>query len=65
MNKEISLENRKYNLISQITNFDNEKIIQKIEDFIYLIKLQKMYDENLNNKEDNNPDNLFIEHQFN
>lgn len=65
MENEISLESRKYNIISQITNFENEKIIQKIEDFLYLLNLQKLYDTNLYNSEneDDTPDNLFIEHK--
>ncbi len=67
MEREISLESRKYNIISQITNFENENIIQKIEDFLYLINLQKLYDSKLLNpdNDDDFPTNMFIEHQIN
>jgi hypothetical protein len=67
MEREISLESRKYNIITQITNFENENIIEKIEDFLYLLNLQKLYDNRLYNSgnDDDSPSNLFIEHKIN
>ncbi len=44
MDNSISIEQRKYNLINQITNFQNEKVIEKLEDFFYLIRQQAKFD---------------------
>jgi len=66
MDKKFSLDSRKYNIISQITSFENEKVIEKIEDFLCLIKLQSKYDKNLDFSDERTeyPKNIFIEHNF-
>jgi len=64
--REISLESRKYSIISQITDFENEKVIQRIEDFLYLISLQTKYDKKLHvlDNDLDLPKNIFIEQNF-
>jgi len=66
MDRENNIEARKYNLISQITSFENEKLLEKIEDFFYLIKQQSKFDSRFNDHEagSDGPNNLFIEQLF-
>jgi len=64
MDKDNNIEARKYNLITQITSFENEILLQKIEDFFYLIKQQSKFDPSYNQHDNEGQNNLFIEQLF-